>query len=120
MLIIGGCGQGKLDYVRTAYDASEAEIDTVLGEQRVVYGLQNLVRTLIETGVDPVAAVCAHAAAHPAAIYICDEVGCGVVPIDPGQRTWREAVGRCCCALAKEAERVERVFCGLPLVLKGK
>ena len=32
----------------------------------------------------------------------------------------REAVGRLCCRLAERAERVERIFCGLPMVLKGE
>ena len=117
-LIIGGRGQGKLDYVRAAFGVPEKQIGTSLGETRVVYGVQEIVRTLLELGEDPTAAVLAHAAAHPETIYLCDEVGCGVVPVDPGQRAWREAVGRCCVALAAQADRVERIFCGLPMVLK--
>ena len=31
----------------------------------------------------------------------------------------REAAGRLACLLARRAERVVRVFCGLPLELKG-
>ena len=53
-------------------------------------------------------------------VVICDEVGCGVVPVEPAQRARREAVGRLCCRLAERAERVERIFCGLPMVLKGE
>ena len=58
--------------------------------------------------------------ANPDVILICDEVGCGVVPVEPAQRARREAVGRLCCRLAERAERVERIFCGLPMVLKGE
>jgi dipeptidase D len=54
------------------------------------------------------------------AVVVCREVGCGVVPVEPAQRTRREAVGRLCCRLAARAERVERIFCGLPMVLKGE
>ena len=43
-----------------------------------------------------------------------------MVPIDPGERSWREAVGRLCCVLARRADRVERIFCGLSMVLKGE
>ena len=57
---------------------------------------------------------------NPSAIVTCDEVGCGVVPVEPAQRARREAVGRLCCRLAERAERVERIFCGLPMVLKGE
>lgn len=56
---------------------------------------------------------------NPDAVITLDEVGCGVVPVDPAQRAWREQVGRLCCRLAKRAERVERIFCGLPMTLKG-
>lgn len=47
------------------------------------------------------------------------EVGGGVVPTDPAQRAAREAAGRLGCLLAARADTVVRVFCGLPLVLKG-
>ena len=35
------------------------------------------------------------------------------------ERAAREAAGRLNCLLAKRADRVIRVFCGLPTVLKG-
>ena len=50
---------------------------------------------------------------------IAAEVGGGVVPIDAGERAAREAAGRLSCLLAQRADRVVRVFCGLPLELKG-
>lgn len=52
-------------------------------------------------------------------VVIATEVGGGVVPIDPAERAAREAAGRLSCLLARRAERVVRVFCGLPVVLKG-
>ena len=53
------------------------------------------------------------------AIVITQEVGCGLVPIAPEDRIWREAVGRVNCRLAEYAETVERVCCGLGMTLKG-
>jgi Adenosyl cobinamide kinase/adenosyl cobinamide phosphate guanylyltransferase len=52
-------------------------------------------------------------------IVVCREVGSGVIPLDQSDRAWREAVGRLCCALAKEATAVVRVVAGIPVVLKG-
>lgn len=52
-------------------------------------------------------------------VVIATEVGAGVVPADPAERAAREAAGRLACLLAARAERVVRVFCGLPLPLKG-
>ena len=52
-------------------------------------------------------------------VVIATEVGGGVVPVDAGERVGREAAGRLSCLLARRAECVVRVFCGLPVVLKG-
>lgn len=117
-LIIGGRGQGKLDYVREKYKIRPDEIACELGENQVVYGLHSIVKNLAQEGEDPVSVVLRHAESHPETIYICDEVGSGVVPIDQFERQWREAVGRVCTALAGRAEKVERIFCGLPMILK--
>ena len=39
---------------------------------------------------------------------------------DQVQRQNREAAGRLACLLAQRADRVIRVFCGLPQALKGE
>ena len=49
---------------------------------------------------------------------ICDEVGCGVVPMERHDRERREAIGRLCCQLAQEAQAVYRLQCGLAMRLK--
>lgn len=46
------------------------------------------------------------------------EVGCGIVPLDAGERAWRESSGRLNEALAAHAESVVRMVCGIPCVLK--
>lgn len=52
-------------------------------------------------------------------VVIATEVGGGVVPVDGAERAAREAAGRLACLLAERAEVVIRVFCGIPMVLKG-
>ena len=47
-----------------------------------------------------------------------NDVGGGLVPLDPDDRRAREAAGRFSCLLAEQAEEVYRVFCGLPQKLK--
>ena len=113
ILIIGGAGQGKLAYVleKTGYTADQVARTPEEARARPVFaGLEDWPE-LDEAGL---------LSANPEVILICDEVGCGVVPVDPAQRARREAVGRLCCRLAKRAARVERIFCGLPMVLKGE
>ena len=51
-------------------------------------------------------------------VVIATEIGGGVVPVDAGERATREAAGRLSCLLAQRAEKVVRVFCGLPVILK--
>ena len=56
---------------------------------------------------------------NPNAVITCDEIGCGIVPIDKTDRLWREMSGDACQYLAARAARVYRVVCGIPMVLKG-
>ncbi|MDE6319792.1 MAG: bifunctional adenosylcobinamide kinase/adenosylcobinamide-phosphate guanylyltransferase, partial [Lachnospiraceae bacterium] len=51
-------------------------------------------------------------------ILICDEVGNGIVPIDPFEREYRERVGRILVQLAKRADEVERIICGIGQKIK--
>ena len=53
-------------------------------------------------------------------VITCDEVGCGVVPLDRADEDYREAVGRLCCALAEDADAVVRVIAGVPQWIKGE
>ena len=112
-LIIGGAGQGKLDYVLKKTGYTQADVARTPEEalaRPVFAGLERWPE--LDEG--------ALLARNPGVIVICDEVGCGVVPAVPAERAWREQVGRLCCRLAARAERVERICCGLPMVLKGE
>lgn len=51
-------------------------------------------------------------------VVIATEVGGGIVPATAKEREAREAAGRLACLLAKKADRVIRIFCGIPTVLK--
>lgn len=56
--------------------------------------------------------------AHPQAVVTANEVGGGIVPMDPEERAWREACGRALCVLASHAEAVTRVVCGIGVRIK--
>lgn len=117
ILVIGGAGQGKLDYVleKTGCGPDEVAYDPETARTKPIFaGLEGWVRTHPEETLEGLLE------ANPGIVVLCDEVGCGVVPMDQEERAWREAVGRLCCALAARAGRVERVFCGLSMTLKGE
>ena len=55
---------------------------------------------------------------EPDTIIVCNELGCGVVPMDAFDRAWRERTGRLTCVLAAQAEAVYRVTCGIGTRIK--
>ena len=52
-------------------------------------------------------------------ITVCDEMGCGIVPLDKNDRDFRENLGRFLCRLAERADIVLRVQCGIAAAIKG-
>ncbi|MDD5727428.1 MAG: bifunctional adenosylcobinamide kinase/adenosylcobinamide-phosphate guanylyltransferase [Victivallales bacterium] len=51
-------------------------------------------------------------------IFVINEVGMGIVPDNPQARRFRDLSGRCSQSIARFADRVILMSCGLPLVLK--
>ena len=118
ILVIGGMGQGKLAAVLRNTEYTEKDVTCTPGVGKpVLNDLQEAVRSALADG-NTQEQILAALAGH--AVIISDEVGCGVVPVDRFEREWRETVGRICCMLAKDAEQVVRLFCGVPMVLKGE
>ena len=103
VLIIGGSFQGKREIAEKLYP-----------DEPKIYNLHEKVREMLQREQDPLE-LSATLRGH---VITCDEIGCGVVPIDETLRAWREATGRANNYLASEAKKVYRVFCGLEQELK--
>lgn len=130
-LIIGGFAQGKLEYAKKQYTkhtvVDDSEYNNLLNmsvdedETLIWNNLHLCIRDLLvrgaELGVvdDYVFSVVAR---FPNLVIISDEIGNGIVPLDEQDRIWREATGRILCRVASESNRVVRVVCGIPTVLK--
>ena len=56
---------------------------------------------------------------NPEAVVVTDEVGCGIVPLEPFERDWREQTGRICTRLAAASRKVYRVILGIGKEIKG-
>ncbi len=114
ILVIGGLASGKREYVKKEFGCSDSDIsDGVLDSKPVIYNLQNLV----SRAPDSIEALLPDLLVKK--VVICNETGSGVVPVDKGERMAREATGRLCVALAEKAEKVIRLCCGIPTVIKG-
>lgn len=105
VLLVGGAYQGKAALAKRLYP------DLPLAQN-----LHARVREELAAGRDPMALLDG-LRGH---VITCDEVGCGVVPLDRTDETYRETVGRLCCAIAEEADAVVRVIAGVPQYIKGE
>ena len=108
MFVTGPLYSGKKEYVkqRFCWDDEQLAAHAVWDVQKLAVQEDNL-----EQLAERLAAY---------EVVIATEIGGGVVPIDPQERQAREAAGRLSCLLAQRADAVVRVFCGLPLRLKGE
>lgn len=97
ILIIGGRGAGKREFAQKTLGCAPEKTLPNLQVREPLPSLEELL------GYEAV---------------ICDEVGCGVVPLERRDRERREAIGRLCCQLAREAQAVYRLQCGLAMRLK--
>ena len=125
-LIIGGFAQGKLDYVLTKYHLQENMVwngvlpdNTALQDRQIIVNhFHQWVKQRILDGGCPEEEILSFLDDYENCIIICDEIGNGIVPIDKFEREYRERVGRILIELAKRAEEVERVLCGIGQKIK--
>ena len=107
ILVVGGFAAGKRAYVREALGYADNRMsDNIDDDVPVFYGLESQPGTPLEKLLQK-------------DVVLCDEIGCGLVPMDAGERQRREQVGRLCIQLAREADRVIRVVCGVGSDIKG-
>ena len=102
IFITGPLYSGKREYARLLLGCTREEL-----AQRAVWDVQEL------------AAGCGDLAALAQQLARNEVVIGGVVPVDKNERAARDAAGRLGCLLAQRADAVVRVFCGIPVYLKG-
>lgn len=125
-LIIGGYAQGKLAYVLEKYHIGAEQVfegrlpkDTEEQERTVVINhFHNWVRQRLAEGGGPEEEILEWLEGCPDCMIISDEIGNGIVPVEAFEREYRERTGRILVELAKRAEEVERVICGIGQKLK--
>lgn len=128
-LVFGGAYQGKLEYALdkfgvTAGDVCHCSRDGQLDlSKTVIYGLEEFVYWCTENGVEAKEVLAARGdlsctLAGTGKIFIACDVSQGLVPMDATDRAFREMMGRTLLYLAKEADEVHRVFCGIGQRLK--
>lgn len=127
ILVTGGCCQGKRQFVKKSFGLIDAdfsqsdacEFDDAFSKPALDH-LERLVARAVLADRDPTALIENGLERNGDIILVCDETGCGIVPADRQDRAIREAAGRIACLAASRAEKVYRVCCGIPMLIKGK
>ncbi len=126
-LIIGGAFQGKTEFAVKRLGVSRADVldgescavEDVFGAAAVRHFERLIRRVISENDRDARGFARELCERNPALTVISTEIGSGIIPLDRGEREWREAVGGACCVLAEFADTVIRVSCGIPTAIKG-
>ena len=132
-LIIGGYSQGKLNYTLRKIGEKEYRIcdGTLLDDIKsdteeadstntivIINHLHTFIKTSMQRGENTKESILDFITKYPDCILISDEIGNGIVPMDAFEREYREQTGRILIELAKEAEEVIRVICGIGQKIK--
>ena len=125
VLIIGGSYQGKLDFTRQRFSFADDDIqlcdentDALDFSRRCIAYIDRFALNRIRSGSEPADAIRTDFGRYEDVIFIVNDISGGVVPMDPVLRAWREACGRMNLKLAREADEVWRLFCGIPQRVK--
>lgn len=119
ILIIGGAYQGKLDYAKAAFGITDDEVYTCTGaEIDFTKRCINCIEEYIYAEPNALERFMENRDQWKDSILICRDLSSGVVPMGADLRAWRQRTGRLCQYLAREAEQVSRIFCGLEQRIK--
>ena len=120
IVVTGGVASGKKTFLEEygidltcVFDARDSQASAVsLADATVVFHVEELVREgALARGV--------FEQLLSKQVLTCTEVGSGVIPFTWDDRQFRERAGSLSSSLAKEADCVVRMVCGIPVVLKG-
>lgn len=111
IFLTGGAFEGKTAYAKKKYP-----------DARIISDYHQTVRRQLENGMGPEKEIRRLLRSlrekTETTVIISDEIGCGIIPLDPMERKWRESNGRVNCLIAAEADSVIRILAGIPQKLK--
>lgn len=124
ILITGGAYQGKSGFAQQLV----RELNRESGQQEpgmqenmhwtILEDVHLRIAEMLRADLDPWEEIQSLIKKESRLILTVQELGCGIVPVDAFDREWREVTGRICCELAKRAQAVYRMTCGIPARLK--
>lgn len=125
ILIIGGAYQGKLDFAKNEFNIGESDIFycndkniEIDFNKNIIANIDKFILAMIKNNKEPIKYINDNIHKFSNKIITCEDISCGVVPIDYQMRVLRESIGHCLSILSKNSDRVVRLFCGIPMDLK--
>lgn len=125
-MIIGGAFQGKTAFAESLtgilpeewIDGADCAAEDIFS-CRGIRNFHEYIRRALRDGLNPAELPGQLIRRNPEIVIVTNELGYGIVPMDPEERSWRETDGRVCAVLAAQADEVWRVVCGIGQKLKG-
>lgn len=112
VFIVGGAYQGKSEYVKKYINDG----------YQIIYDYHLIVKEQLNNGKNPIDELERLLEnlndRLDRVVVISDELGSGLVPMGKELREYREMSGRVNCILAKRADEVIRVICGIGTKIK--
>lgn len=105
ILVVGGAYQGKFEFAQTF-------------GLPILNNLQDMIKEQMNRG-NFVQEEMMKLVEKESCVVVCNEIGCGIIPIKKEDRDYREAVGRVACAIAKKADAVYKVEASIAQKIKG-
>lgn len=100
VLVTGGVASGRTAFAKEKFP-----------DRRILLATEDRVREAVEQGT--VEKFLDEVLEAEGAVVILDEPGCGITPLEASDRLFRDIYGAFGIKLAREAESVYRVFCGI-------
>jgi len=123
-VIIGGAYQGKREYVKsicketnTWCDCKTTSKEDIL-KADIIYNYHIYVKNALKDGSYDEDFIDKIIENNKNLILISDEIGCGIVPMDEFDRNYREVYGKDMQIACKKADKVTRIFAGIPQIIK--
>lgn len=112
ILVIGPENSGKREYVKSL-GYTEKDMSTDISDNCPVF--LDLHKAVMSCSGDPEVLI---PYLLRKKVVICSEVGSGIIPVSRELTRARVLTGKLCSQLARQADTVIRIICGIPMVLK--
>lgn len=124
IVVFGGSHQGKTDFAKRLFSLTDEDIYECSGTEadfsrRCISHIERIVLARLEEDLGVFDWFDSHMEDFRGKIVICDDICCGVVPIEKLLRLYRDNVGKQMQIFCREADEVYRVYAGLGEKLKG-